>query len=140
MTKKTKMAVCLLIVSPSREGIERVLAVSRRNDPKLWGLPGGKVDPGESLKGAGKRELREETSLQADMRSAEIIFERSPIPPDVYACTTFFLPRRAWFGTPKQSEEGKVAWKTWRELFNGPFGQYNRELYAIFKNRHGRVA
>ncbi|MCZ4271328.1 NUDIX domain-containing protein [Maritalea porphyrae] len=47
---------------------DRVLLVERSNPPfkGLWSLPGGKVEPGEELLDAIKRELMEETNLVAE--------------------------------------------------------------------------
>ncbi|SFE65729.1 NUDIX hydrolase [Roseivivax sediminis] len=43
----------------------RTLLVRRRNKPDagLWGFPGGKLEPGESVEDAAVRELQEETGL-----------------------------------------------------------------------------
>ena len=41
-----------------------VVLILRRNDPRLWAIPGGFCDYGESLEQAAIREAREETGLQ----------------------------------------------------------------------------
>ncbi len=53
-------AVCLIHVKDGK-----VLAVSRPGHPDQFGLPGGKVEPGEGLHQAIHREMEEETGLLA---------------------------------------------------------------------------
>src|ERR1043166_10110072 len=50
-------------------GPEALLLVRRGQEPRLgeWSLPGGRVEPGESLREALSREIHEETGLQADI-------------------------------------------------------------------------
>ncbi|GAB5470720.1 MAG: NUDIX hydrolase [Rhodospirillales bacterium] len=50
---------------------ERVLLVRRANPPDagLWGFPGGKIEPGETIEQAALRELREECGLAAEAGS-----------------------------------------------------------------------
>lgn len=47
----------------------RLLAVLRRNDPSrgCWSVPGGRVDPGENLASAARREVLEETGLHIEV-------------------------------------------------------------------------
>ncbi|RRI05880.1 NUDIX domain-containing protein [Mesorhizobium tamadayense] len=47
---------------------QTVLLVKRARPPSqgLYAYPGGKVEPGETLKGAAARELEEETGLEAE--------------------------------------------------------------------------
>ena len=47
----------------------RVVLVERRFPPKGWALPGGFVDPGESLFQAVRREALEETGLSIEVVS-----------------------------------------------------------------------
>lgn len=49
----------------------KILMVKKSNDHKLWGPPGGRVELGESLIDASKRELYEETGI-ADFKIYEI--------------------------------------------------------------------
>lgn len=46
-----------------RSAASRELLLMRRSDNGHWGLPGGYVDPGESVLDAVRREVREETGV-----------------------------------------------------------------------------
>ena len=47
---------------------DRILLVRRRRPPQAghWGFPGGHIRPGETLREAARRELREETGIDAE--------------------------------------------------------------------------
>jgi ADP-ribose pyrophosphatase YjhB (NUDIX family) len=49
----------------------RVLLTQREDFP-VWCLPGGGVDPGESLAQAAVREVREETGLEVELERAGV--------------------------------------------------------------------
>jgi 8-oxo-dGTP pyrophosphatase MutT (NUDIX family) len=46
-----------------RDGFGRVL-LEKRSDNGEWGLPGGRLDPGETIDSCARREVREETGLE----------------------------------------------------------------------------
>ena len=113
-----KEAVCILL--QDSEG--RILGVSRKYDQCLFGLPGGKVDVGESLQDAAIRECKEETGL--DVWSLKEAFSAVC---GKYKSTTFF----AQFDSTQEfitSEKGMVKWITWDKLVSGPFGAYAKDL------------
>jgi ADP-ribose pyrophosphatase YjhB (NUDIX family) len=71
----TRPEVAAVSVAVVRGG--RVLLVRRARPPSqgLFAFPGGKVEPGETLEQAARRELVEETGLEArDFRPVETIF------------------------------------------------------------------
>lgn len=48
-------------------GLEDAILLEKRRDCGWWGLPGGKVEPGESLIDAAVREVFEETGLTVEV-------------------------------------------------------------------------
>ena len=113
-------AACVLLINTHGQ----VLGVSRKNNTSQFGLPGGKVDPGETRKEAAIRECKEETGLDVwDLRPA--------LSRDVEGieATTFYARYDASQKIrPATGESGAVKWVTWVDLLRGPFGDYNKKL------------
>ncbi len=118
-----KRAACVLIVGADGT----VLAVSRRDDPTMWGLPGGKTDPGETPEEAAGREVLEETGLV--VHNLKHIFTREG-DGDGYTTYTFTATATGDIGT---DEEGLVRWVTIDVLCSpetSPFARYNQRLFG----------
>jgi 8-oxo-dGTP diphosphatase len=62
------LTVDLIIEMTDRPG-RPVVLIERKHPPYGWSLPGGFVDPGETLEAAAIREAREETSLDVTLRA-----------------------------------------------------------------------
>lgn len=114
-----RLAACVLV--QNAEG--QFLAVSRKNNPGDFGLPGGKVDAGETPVEAAVRELREETGLSADINSMKLVFVADD---GEYATYTYVGNVN---GEVLTSEPGVVQWVSADELLRGSFADYNRQLF-----------
>lgn len=122
----------MLIASPQEAAVVllerdgRVLAVSRKNDPNAFGLPGGKVDPGETAAEAALRELFEETGIQG--RDPRLVYSQMR---DGRLVSTFSvtaeIPSALKGASP--GETGVVKWVEPSTLIAGPFGDYNKRLF-----------
>ena len=101
-----------------REG--KVLVVSSRK----WGgfsLPGGKVDPGETFEQAARRELLEETGVEALELTSLWAREHPPVATDPNRNHWLCMCYVAEIGDqePKQCEEGTIPrWVDPREIAN----------------------
>jgi ADP-ribose pyrophosphatase len=98
---------------------KRILLVRQYRLParaSLWELPAGRVDPGESLLAAAKRELREETGYRARRWKKLVSFYASP--GYVSEKMTVFLATGLAEGSaqPMEDEQIRCRWFTSREL------------------------
>jgi 8-oxo-dGTP diphosphatase len=119
--------------------IDVVAAVIRREDGRLlitqrladdtlggyWEFPGGKVDPGEELRAALVRELREEIGVEAEI-GAEIHHITHAYPDrDV---RLYFYEVRIVSGEPRLIEVADLRWVTLDELMDYQFPEADRPL------------
>jgi len=100
---------------------DKIIGVSRKDDPNDFGLVGGKVEEGESITDALLRETFEETGLY--IRKFKKIFEREN---HGHICYTFLCEADGEIST---KESGIVKEVTWDDLFRGSFGDFNLRLY-----------
>lgn len=117
-------AVCALITNDDGQ----ILAVSRKNDPNAFGLPGGKLDPGETLPQAIIRELKEETGLTFSDVIPIFMAMCGPGKDGRSFYTVTFTGTVS--GSISTNEAGVVSWVSRKTLLDGPFADYNRKLFA----------
>jgi 8-oxo-dGTP pyrophosphatase MutT (NUDIX family) len=139
------VSILILRYGPSRVANEnrlQALGISRGEDLSNWGLPGGKVDPGESIRFAACRELEEETQIWVPQDSVEPVFTQLSVSlqlsendPEItnYLNTTFIVAHsKVVLPDPlPSSREGTVMWKFLDEYLTDSctFREYNRKLF-----------
>jgi mutator protein MutT len=113
-----------------------ILICQRRSDdrfPFKWEFPGGKVEPGESLRGALARELAEELGVKAEIgREIHRADYRYAGRPEHFTIAFF----SASIGEQQESNKvfEKIAWATPSELPSYDFLEANDELIGILAN------
>jgi len=83
-----------------------------RNDPKnpgCWGLPGGKVDPGENLQEAIQRECQEEIGMWPEVIKL-VPIEKFTSTDDYFSYNTFFCLVGTEFTPVLNNEHHGYAW------------------------------
>ncbi len=86
------------------------LLLMKRSDNRCWGIPGGSIEPGETLEIAARRETYEETNLEIDELSLFGVFSgpefyyKYPNGDETYNVTAAYLSH-AWHGEVRLNEE-----------------------------------
>lgn len=114
MTASTeeKHSVCVII----RHDRDRFVAIRARKRGDQIELPGGKVNPGESLHVAACREVHEETNLRV-----RALAEIASGPCQGFTAHVFVAEAT---GEPQGSEEGEVELATGKEIVGGSFSEF----------------
>ena len=126
-----KQGACLLILGFDDNDEIKVLIVQRK-DGSGWCLPGGKLESGERAEQAASRELLEETGLLFPPDCIRHLYSGADIPGWVTTC--FYYPYKVYADVNKivpQENEAPAKWGTWEELFDSPFGNFNRKIFEI---------
>lgn len=126
-----KEAACVYIENSKGQ----VVLVNRRSDPNSFGLPGGKVDPGETSLEAAVREVFEETGLKLNPDDL-LLLHKAVCKGEVDFMTyCYFLMLPPTLTIPGGIEEGINAFFGDPQLLieSSPFKEYNSQLLEHLK-------
>ena len=101
---KTPLATVDIII----ERGDAIVLVRRRHAPLGWALPGGFVDPGESVAQAARREAREETGLDVELIELLGVYsDPKRDPRGLFTISTVFVARAN--GSPAGGDDAAEA-------------------------------
>ncbi|MBB5235713.1 NUDIX domain-containing protein [Deinococcus budaensis] len=117
---------------------DRVLIVQTTKWRGAWGVPGGKVDWGETLAEAVTRELREETGLEIFgaryAQTQEAVLSEEFHKPAHMLLVDFFARADSLTVTPNE-EIVDWSWATLEEALTLPLNTYTRTLVELARAR-----
>jgi 8-oxo-dGTP diphosphatase len=124
MTRKRfkKEHIVTSVVAVILDDTERVLLTRRSIPPfqDLWVMPGGKIDLGESILDALRREVREEVGLEVEVDDLIDVFEHvTPGEENYHFVIIYYLCRPLWCEISfNEQEVAEAAWVQGSDLGN----------------------
>lgn len=140
-----RQVVALLVprglYAPATDSLETYLEVSHRDDLSRWGMPGGKIEPGETAQQAILREAWEELGLEVP--AVEVVPLMAQLckgdgPYETCWVTTYLWVRAAGSElAPLTMEKGLAsAWHSEAQMCNPrvtPYTCYHREMFQAYR-------
>ena len=118
-----KHSVTAVIINDKKQ----VLAVSRSYDHSDFGLPGGKVEEGETPEEAIIREMKEETGLNVKVDIQVLSMSMFG-----YMGHTYLI--KDYSGSIGTTENHIVKWVDYKVIEQGCFGEWNKILSTSLRN------
>lgn len=133
MITQTKQA-CTVVCFDPLTGL--MLATHRKDDFSSWGMPGGKVDEGETPIDAALRELSEETPyVVKDKNNMKFLCEKICVGDVIYNVHVFIVEaQNLCIDLKLPIPEQNYAWITPRLLTFGSFAYFNKSLFTEHKD------
>jgi len=138
----TEVRVSVSAVVRRRDEPNRILLM-QRSDNQHWGLPGGYVEPGESVQCAAQREVREETGLDAEVveQLGDVRYSYVRGGQRVQKVVTFFLFR--YLSGNVEDHDHEVEEALWIPLAEAPErlsykGEREMAVAALSRTEEGR--
>jgi mutator protein MutT len=129
----------IIVVAAIIHRHQHILLTKRPADvhlPNLWEFPGGKVEAGESLEAALRRELREELDIEANV--ADEFFTTTHHYPTKSIELHFFNCSIA-SGEPRAVEVAECRWVKPADLHAYEFPEADRELLERLARPHSSM-
>lgn len=122
-------AACLVLVHPT----DNTIAVCSRRSSTIYGLPGGKMDPGETMAETAARETGEEIGIWTEPLKLESLFADA-IPGERDFWVETFVAVSPSTDIQQMESDITVKWTTWEAfLQNNAFKTYNDDVYAAYQ-------
>ena len=124
-----KQASCVFLLNLT---IGKIVLTTRRGSTQV-GLPGGKVDPGETPAQAAQRELLEETGIDISITDSDMFYHA--VCPGEVDYDTFCFFKEFTGEIPGGVEDGiDTKWGAVDELLmNSPFASWNYDMLLCLK-------
>lgn len=118
--------------------LNRKIVLIRRKDNNMWALPGGFIEPNETINQAARRELREETNLHAywpDYKPEISFVVDNPLrDPRSHIISFVYTLEKSSYEKLKSGDDAKEArWFDWLEMPQEIFADHRKIIdKAIF--------